>query len=105
MQGFLRIWTRRRTDFQVDKASILAGAPGFAETESGIAALITRNDLTVDVATARELALLLERTGRLEALEILVNIFQSKNLKCEGLAYAASAAMLRKGQAQEARRI
>ena len=58
-----------------------------------------------DVRAARELALLLERTNRMDALRTLIDDAAALGIKREALAYPAAAVALRDGDAAEAKRL
>jgi tetratricopeptide (TPR) repeat protein len=58
-----------------------------------------------DVRAVRELALLLERTNRMDALRTLLDDAEAAGISREDLAYPAAAIALRDGDAAEARRL
>ena len=94
------------SDVQLDKAARIAGASAFEETADTLLAIARKPPgYGLDVALLRELAQLLERTNRTEALEILLAAAEREGVEREQLGYAAAAAAFREGRAEEARRI
>jgi len=98
---------------ELDKAARLAvGNSGVGAIDSGLIriALPERSDRMQPVSAAelralRELALLLERANRMDALETLLNDAEAVGVDRESLGYPAAANALRKGDAAEARRL
>ena len=94
------------SDIQLDKAARIAGAPRFEETPDALLAIARKPPGgELDVTMLRELAQLLERTNRTEALQILISAAEREGVELEQLGYAAAAAAFREGHAEEARRI
>lgn len=91
---------------QLDKAARLAGAPVFGEDVPLLLSLATNaGEETLDLAVLRELAQLLERTNRADALEALLDSAEARGIERDQIGYPAAAAALRKGKAEEARRM
>lgn len=94
------------SDVQLDKAARIAGAARFEETADALLALARKPPQhELDVNMLRELGQLLERTNRMEALKVLLAAAEHEGVEREQLGYAAAAAALREGRAEEARRI
>ena len=94
------------SDVQLDKAARIAGAPLFEETADALLAIARMPPgHELDITRLRELAQLLERTNRIEALQILLAAADQEGVEREQLGYAAAAAALREGHAEDARRI
>jgi len=90
---------------QLDKAAQLAGLPAFNESSEVLTAIAGASTDRVDAAILNELALLLERTNRLEALAGLLDAAEAQGIERERLGYAAAAVALRLGKPTEARRL
>lgn len=94
------------SNVQLDKAARIAGAPRFDESAEVLLA-IARNPARheLDLSMLRDLAQLLERTNRTEALQTLLAAAEREGIERERLGYAAAAAAFRDGHPEEARRI
>jgi tetratricopeptide (TPR) repeat protein len=98
---------------ELEKAARLAvgeGASGQGSAGLIRIALGDRDEITEPLTTEellmlRELALLLERTNRMDALRTLLNDAERLGILREELGYPAAAIALRDGQAAEARRL
>ena len=94
------------SDVQLDKAARIAGAARFEETPDSLLAIARKPpERELDVTMLRELAQLLERTNRVEALQILLTAAEREGVERKQLGYAAAAAAFREGRAEEARQI
>jgi tetratricopeptide (TPR) repeat protein len=94
------------SDAQLDKAARIAGAPGFEETADTLLAIAKKPpNHELDITMLRELAQLLERSNRTEALQVLLAAAEHEGVEREQLGYAAAAAAFREGHTEEARRI
>jgi tetratricopeptide (TPR) repeat protein len=91
---------------QLDKATELAGA---ADPDGLMNVLLTKTASAgsgeADITGVRELAQLLDRTNRMEALERLLDRAEDHGLQRDQLGYPAAAAALRQGKPGDARRI
>ena len=98
---------------QLDHAARIAvGGGASGQTDAGLIriALPDRKDgsqpaSAVNVRAVRELALLLERTNRMDALRTLIDDAEALGISREELAYPAAAVALRDGDAAEAKRL
>jgi Flp pilus assembly protein TadD len=91
---------------QLDSAARLAGAQDFDESADALIAMaMPRGAGALDVDILRELAQLLDRMNRTEALERLLDAAEASGVQRERLGYPAAAAALRQGRPQEARRL
>ncbi len=101
----------RESMAELDKASRQAvGESASADAPLIRIALGERNDTSAPVSEAehralRELALLLERTNRMDALRALLDDAEAAGILREELAYAAAATALRDGNPDEAQRL
>jgi tetratricopeptide (TPR) repeat protein len=85
---------------QLDKAAKLAGVAAFDESSDSLMD-IAGNDLNL----LKELARLLERSNRMEALSGLVDAAETAGFQREQLGFPAAAVALRQGEANEAKRL
>ena len=95
---------------QAAQAAVGGSASGQSDARLIRIALGDRGDASEPPSTAelralRELALLLERTNRMEALHNLLNEAEEAGIKRDELGYAAAAVALRDGDASEAKRL
>lgn len=93
---------------QLDKAAQLAGQMAFDESSEVLIAIASNSasaSQSIDVALARGLAQLLERSGRIGALEAFLDALEARGVERDQMGYAAAAAALRNKQPGEARRL
>jgi tetratricopeptide (TPR) repeat protein len=93
---------------QLDKAAQLAGHPAFDETSEvliAIAGCSADASDGPDVPLLRSLALLLERSNRMDALADLLDALEARGIERDQMGYAAAAAALRDKRPEEARRL
>jgi hypothetical protein len=95
---------------ELDKAARAAIGSASADVPLIRIALPDRNDSAApasedELRSVRELALLLERTNRLDALKVLLDDGEALGVPRERLGYPAAAIALRDGDAAEARRL
>ena len=94
-------------------AQIATGDPNIDENGEGLIAIalttrkggVTSPADRVNVSVLRELAQLLERTGRLEAVHRLIEDAEALGISREQVGYGAAAVALRQGNASEARQL
>lgn len=98
---------------ELDKAARLAVGEGLSGHEDVALVRIAFPERTVtseppsteEMRSLSELALLLERTSRLDALELLLDDAERLGIRREQLGYPSAAVALRKGDAAEAKRL
>ena len=94
------------SDRQLERAARIAGCERFIETADGLLSLArTPGEQNADVGLVRELAQLLERTNRREALATLLDAAEKVDIGRRSVGYPAAAAAFRDGQLKEARDI
>ena len=94
----------RESDAELEKAAELAGE-SVRESGEALIRIVMGSRGIVDVAALRELADLLERTNRTEALNRLIDDARGLGVAPEGIGYPAAAAAHRQGKAQESKRL
>jgi tetratricopeptide (TPR) repeat protein len=97
---------QQEADLQLDRAARLAGAPAF-DASVEVLLLIARKagDREIDLDILRELAQLLDRTNRTQALAALLDALEPLGIDRSTVGYPAAAAELREGRAERARAI
>jgi len=97
------------SDAQLAKAAELAtGVASFDATGEGLIEIVSAGapgERRVDQPALRELAYLLERTNRTDALRTLLGDAEHSGVRREEVAYPAAAVALRDGDASEAKRL
>lgn len=97
---------QREMTTQLDKVARIAGVHAFEESPDVLLAIIRKGSGgEIDMEVARELAHLLDRANRPEALEALLEVIEANGIERAQLGYSAAAAALRQGKAEEARTI
>jgi len=97
---------QQEADVQLDQAARLAGASGFdASVEVLLSMARAAADREIDLSMLRELAQLLDRTNRTEALSALLDALEALGIDRATVGYPAAAAELREGRADRARAI
>ena len=89
----------------LEQAARLAGETAFPDDGKGLIRIVTDERDRVDANSLCELAELLERTSRMEALAQLIEDAGRLGITAERIGYAAAASALREGNATEARRL
>ena len=92
---------------QLDKAAQLAGQPAFDDSTDALIAIASKRNARgeLDTALVRELAQLLERSNRMDALAAFLDAAEARGAKREQIGYPAAASALRHGEPQEAKRL
>jgi Flp pilus assembly protein TadD len=88
---------------ELNKAAELAGA-STGEDGEGLVRVVLKNG-SVDIFALKELADILERTSRVDALRKLIGDAERLGITSEQIGYPAAAAALRRGNAEEAKRL
>ncbi len=88
---------------QLDEIAMLSLGVRFDEAADRIISIAALPDGELDVPLLQELAQLLERTNRPEALETLIAAARQRGLRSEQLGYGAAAAALRQARPEQAR--
>lgn len=89
----------------LNEAARLAGETEFRDDGKGLARIVTDQGGAIDANSLCELADLLERTSRMEALAQLIGDAGCLGVSAERIGYAAAASALREGNAKEAKRL
>jgi tetratricopeptide (TPR) repeat protein len=90
---------------ELREAAKLVGVADLAEDGTGLISIVSDRRGTPDLGALKELAQLLERSGRMEALSKLLADAESAGTASEQLGYPAAAAMLARGKPEDAKRI
>jgi tetratricopeptide (TPR) repeat protein len=92
---------------QLDKAALLAGHPAFEDSTDVLIAIASKPDARdeFDTILLRELAQLLERSNRIDALVAFLDALEERGVRREQIGYPAAATALRQKQPEEAKRL
>jgi tetratricopeptide (TPR) repeat protein len=97
---------QQEAEIQLDAAARIAGASGFDGSVDVVLSIARQpSDGQIDLGTVRELAQLLDRTNRTEALSALLDALDVQGIDRLAIGYPAAAAELREGRARQARAI
>ena len=103
---FADLGRERDMRLQLEKVATIAGLDRFEESPDALLAIARkRSGSGIDLEVACELAHLLDRANRPEALDSFLDVIETSGIDRSELGYSAAAAALRQGKAQEARAI